>query len=241
MTDTLKTNNCDMREALVSYLYNEASAEETHTVETHLRKCAVCRSEMESFGHVREMLQHWQLEDLPVVRVSAQQKRSAIELLRELFGVTPLWVKAFSAVAAAMLVLSAIGTEVSISKNGFNMRTNLFRTRGAGAVGGSDSAEIAINRAEVRNMVNKMVVDSERQQESLLNAQLVKLQSELSGAHASDLVKLTARLQEQRDRLKALERDIDRREGLDLTDILFSDAGRIRKTSASDSETGTDQ
>ena len=245
MTETTKTGNCDMREALVSYLYNEASEEETRTVEKHLSECAPCANEMESFSHVREMLRQWQFEDLPAVRVTVRQKRSAIEVLKELLGVAPLWVKAFSAVAAAMLVLSAIGAEVSINKSGFNVRTNLFRARGsaplAGAAASQDSSEIAINRAELRNIVNQMIVDSERQQENLLNAQLVKLQSELNDTHASDLVKLTARLQEQRDRLKALERDIDRREGLDLTDILFSDAGRTHKTASGDSENGTDQ
>ena len=245
MTDTTKANNCDIRETLVSYLYNEATAEEARTVETHLNECAVCKSEMEALGRVRDMLQHWQLEDLPVVRVAVQQKRSATEVLRELFGLMPVWVKAFSAAVAAMLVLSVIGTEVSMGKGGFSIRTNLFRTHGASPPAeinsDSDPSDIALSRSEVRNIVNQMIVESERQQQTVLSEQLVKLHSELDGMHTSDLVKLTARLQEQRDRLRALERDIDRREGLDLTDILFSDAGRVYKTSGSDSQTGAGQ
>ena len=244
MTETTKTNNCNKRETLVSYLYNEATADETRAVETHLNECAFCGSEMEAFGRVRDMLQHWQLEDLPVVRVAVERKRSAMEVLKELFGVMPVWVKAFSAVAAAMLVLSVMGTEVSIGKGGFSVRTGLFRTRGpaqAGVNSGSDPSDVALSRSEVRNIVNQMIIESERQQQTVLNEQLVKLHSELDGMHTSDLVKLTARLQEQRDRLRALERDIDRREGLDLSDILFSDAGRVHKNSGSESETGTQQ
>ena len=40
---------------------------------------------------------------------------------------------------------------------------------------------------------------------------------------SADLVKLTQRIQDHQARLKTIERDIDRREGLDLTDILFSE------------------
>ena len=242
MANKTGTNHCDMREALVSYLYNEASPEESRTVETHLKECSVCRTEMEEFGRVREMLQQWRLEDLPVMRLAVEQKRSALEVLKELFGVTPVWAKAFSAVLAAVLVLSVIGAEVSVGKTGFSVKTNLFRAANSPqAPVANGQPEIALNRAEVRNIVNQMIVESERQQETALNTQLVKLQSELNGLHTSDLVKLTARLQEQRDRLRALERDVDRREGLDLTDILFSDAGSVHKTAATGSDTGADQ
>jgi hypothetical protein len=40
---------------------------------------------------------------------------------------------------------------------------------------------------------------------------------------SADLSKLTQRIQDHQARLKTIERDIDRREGLDLTDILFSE------------------
>jgi chromosome segregation ATPase len=68
-----------------------------------------------------------------------------------------------------------------------------------------------------------MVVESERQQREDIKAQLVSLESQLSTMHSSDLAKLTQRIQDHQTRLKTIERDIDRREGLDLTDILFSE------------------
>lgn len=223
MTDT-NLNQCDMREMLVSYLYNEATPEETLTVESHLKECSRCSDELAAFGRVRNMLQQWELADLPVVRVAAQQKRSAIDVLKELFGVMPLWVKGFSAVAAAMLIFSVFGTEVSVGNGGFSFKANLLRRgRPAVAVNEHGQMEEALGRAEVRNIVNQMITESERQHQTELNDQLVRLQTELNGMHSSDLVKLSARLQEQRDRLRALERDVDRRDGLDLTDILFSE------------------
>lgn len=243
MTDTSNNSQCNMREMLVSYLYDEATPEETRRVESHLTECAQCNDEITAFGRVRDMLQQWELSDLPVVRIAVQQKRSAIEVMKELIGVMPVWVKALTAVAAAMLILSVLGTEVSFGNGGFNLKTSLFRS--GGAVGASGArlqtrAEEALDRAEVRNIVNQMIADSERQRQTELNGQLVKLQSELNGLHSSDLGKLSARLQEQRDRLRALERDVDRRDGLDLTDILFSDS-RGNKTAAVGSESGAEQ
>jgi hypothetical protein len=44
--------------------------------------------------------------------------------------------------------------------------------------------------------------------------------------HSADLAKLATRIQEQQARLKTIEQDIDRREGLDLTDILFSETSK---------------
>ena len=55
---------------------------------------------------------------------------------------------------------------------------------------------------------------------------LVSLESQLQNMHSTDLAKLATRIQEQQARLKSIEQDIDRREGLDLTDILFSETSK---------------
>jgi len=88
MSNKQETPNCDMHEALVSYLYDEATAEETSRVEAHLTQCPACKQELHSFERVRGMLQQWQLDDLPVVRVVAERssdQRSMLGVLRELF------------------------------------------------------------------------------------------------------------------------------------------------------------
>ena len=50
MNDEQKTPNCDMNEALVSYLYNEATLEEGGRVEAHLNECAACKQELLSYA-----------------------------------------------------------------------------------------------------------------------------------------------------------------------------------------------
>src|SRR3982751_6695422 len=97
MTDTSKTHGCDMHEALVSYLYNEATAEEGRRVESHMSQCSACKEELRAFERVRGMLQQWQLDDMPIMRVVADAspgKPRALAVLKELFALTPLWVKA---------------------------------------------------------------------------------------------------------------------------------------------------
>ena len=98
------------------------------------------------------------------------------------------------------------------------------------------TANIEQVRAEVKGLVNQLIAESERQQRDDLKAQLVSLESQLNNMHSADLSKLATRIQEQQARLRTIERDIDRREGLDLTDILFSEASKPteRTTGGSD-------
>jgi hypothetical protein len=217
MSYTDKTPNCNMHESLVSYLYDEASEEERGRVEAHLSECHSCREELEAFNRVRGMLQQWQIDDLPVVRVETTTRRSFFEVLRELFTLMPVWAKACGAVAAVMLVLAVLGTEVSIGKQGFSLSADITRSNKRAA---TDAEQI---RAELRVMVNDMILASERQQKDELTSKLVALESQLQNAHQSDLVRLSASIEEQRARIRNVERDIDRREGLNLADILFSE------------------
>jgi hypothetical protein len=217
------TPDCNMHEALVSYLYDEATAEEKNRFELHLAQCAACKRELASFHSVRDQLQQWQLDDLPVLRIEAARQtnsqRSFVELVKELFTVMPLWAKGAVAVATAMLVFAVMGTEVSIGKDGFSYRADIMRTEKNAVAPQPDLEQI---RAELRTMVGTMIVESEQQQAETLRVKLVNLESQLQNMKSDDLTKLAANIQQQRERLRVLERDVDRRAGLDLTDILFS-------------------
>lgn len=211
-----------MREALVSYLYGEATPKESRSFERHLSECAACKQEFASFGRVRDHLQQWQLDDLPVLRIETavgRTQRSFTEIIRELFSVMPLWAKAMGAVATAMLVLALLGTEVSISKDGFSYRADILRTKRDANVRQQEIEQI---RGELQAMVNNMILESEQQQAETLRVKLTTLESQLQNMKSDELARLAANIQEQRARLRVLERDIDRRAGLDLTDILFS-------------------
>lgn len=243
MNSTPETPKCNMHEALVAYLYDEAAPDESRRIKAHLTECSSCQDELQAFERVRAMLQQWQLDDLPVVRVVTETKRSLLAAFKELLALTPVWAKAAGVVAMAMLVLAVLGTDLSIGREGFSFHANLLRRNAPASVnpGVKDSAplngaNIEQVRTEVRTLVNQLIAESERHQSEEIKAQLVSLESQLQTMHSADLAKLASRIQEHQARLKTIERDIDRREGLDLTDILFSDAGKSadRVTGGSD-------
>ncbi len=235
MTDINKTPTCDMHEALVSYLYNEATAEEARRVEQHMAQCAACKHELASFERVRDHLQQWQLDDMPIVRVVTEplsRRRSALDALKELLGVMPVWAKAVGAVAAALLVFAVMGTSVSIGNGGVSLRADLLRRESTVKEAASTSNQkvdyvsadqLEQMRASLTAIVSQMIAESERQQKDELKAQLVSLESQFQNMRSADLAKIAMRIQEHHIKLRTLERDIDRREGSDLTDILFSE------------------
>lgn len=251
MTETNKTPDCDMREALVSYLYNEATPDESRRVEDHLAACPACKQEVVAFERVRGMLQQWQLEDMPIVRVATEPhtpRRSALAVLKELFVVTPIWAKAMGGVAMAMLVLAVMGTNISIGRDGFSFRADIMRRQPVAQAlympvsQNTDdfirTADVEKVRADVKALVSQMIAESERQQKEDLKAQLIGLESQLQNMRSADLARIAMRVQEHQSRLKTIERDIDRREGSNLTDILFSEL--ISKPEAKSSVAGGD-
>jgi putative zinc finger protein len=222
-----KEPNCGMHEAMVSYLYGEATADETREVQAHLAKCDACSQELESFERVRGMLQQWQLDDLPVVRVITEGPRpSVIGLLRELFSIMPIWSKAIGALATAVFVLAVMGTRVSFGGGQFSLDFDLLRRQppSASKTATSVAPNVDVLREQIRAYAQQLIVESESKHNEATSSQLSSLETQIKSMRAADLAKLASRIEEHQQRLQTIERDIDRREGLDLTDILFSEA-----------------
>jgi Putative zinc-finger len=235
MNETNKTPACDKHEALVAYLYKEATPDEARRFETHLNDCAACKQELAGFERVREQLQQWQVADLPIVRVVADPqpaRRSFLTVLKELFTIMPIWGKAASVAAIALVVMAVTGTSLSIGRDGVSLRADLLRRQQpqiqapASASPGiqyASAEQLEQLRANMATLVSEKIAESERQQKEELRSQLVSLQSDLQTMRSADLAKIVARVQEHNSRLQTIERDLDRREGSDLTDILFSE------------------
>jgi hypothetical protein len=250
MTQEKLTPNCKMHEALVTYLYGETTPEDSLRFESHLLDCASCKQELSAFEGVRESLQLWQLKEAPNMRIavaqSVQPKRSFITVLKELFMVMPVWAKGLGAIATAMLILAVMGTHISINKEGFSLRADILRKNqlaaptdvqnNASGVTTIDPAIVEQIRTNLLAEVKKEIAASVLVQKDELNAQLVNLQSQLKDMRAADVLKIAARVQEHNSKLRAIERDLDRREGFGLSDILFSEANAPR----TNSRTGSD-
>ena len=236
MNEANQTPACGMHEALVAYLYEEATADEARRFEAHLNECAACKQELAGFERVREQLQQWQVADLPVVRVIAEPqpaRRSFLAVLKELFTITPTWAKAAGVAAMALVLMAVTGTRISIGRDGFSLSAAMLGSHQAAqqpAVADAQPKSPVVRaeqldqlRENLAALVSQKIADSERQQKEDLKAELVSLQADLKTMRASDLAKIVARVQEHQSRLQTIERDLDRREGSDLTDILFSE------------------
>ncbi|HEY9231497.1 MAG TPA: zf-HC2 domain-containing protein [Blastocatellia bacterium] len=237
MNEANQTPACGMHEALMAYLYKEATADEARRFEAHLDECAACKHELADFERVRQQLQQWQVVDLPIVRVVADPqpaRRSFLAVLKELLTVMPVWAKAASVAGIALIVMAVTGTSVSIGRDGFSINTRMIGSprpvEGPMTVAVNRSRAEYVSaeqleqlRANLTALVAQKIADSERQRREALKAELVSLQSDLQNMRAADLAKISARVQEHQSRLQTIERDLDRREGSDLTDLLFSE------------------
>jgi hypothetical protein len=130
---------CERAEEFITYLYGEATPDESRLFRRHLEACAVCREELAALGVVRETVGVWRAEALGSVpsldigdapaaetRREPSRRRSASAALREFFSLAPLWLRAgaFAATLAlcALTALTLARAEVSWDANGLAFR-----------------------------------------------------------------------------------------------------------------------
>ena len=109
MKDTLNNSTCDRQDDLISFLYDEADAND---FKQHLQACKSCQNEFDSLGGVRESIALWKTEAFSTPRVEIApvpvRRRSAVAALREFFALSPLWMKGAVGFAAVIFCAMAI-------------------------------------------------------------------------------------------------------------------------------------
>jgi hypothetical protein len=174
-------SDCGRKEDLVTYLYGEAPETERASFESHLDYCDACRSELTDFGRVRRDLGAWQLGQ--VVRPEIVLRRGRLDLLRDLVGMFPVWVRgaAFIGAAAAVLVvsLSIAGTRISLKDGDFAV--SFGRTVNVAAPAPAVSPE------EINRMVQNAVAEEREKMEGLYSARLASFKDQLDAYHHAEL------------------------------------------------------
>jgi len=111
MNERKNSPECERAPDLIAFLYDEASAAEVRDFQLHLQECSSCRDEAASFGLVRGSITAWRDEALSgfvsTPLVTTHDKKSARVALRQFFTMSPLWLKAATAVAALMFCVLA--------------------------------------------------------------------------------------------------------------------------------------
>lgn len=224
---------CHRGEDLVSYLYGEATATESRDFAEHMRLCDACRSEFRIFGEVHESIVEWRHEALGAVSlrtqiaqaesvISAKQSHArrmpALLAIREFFDVSPVWLRAATAVATVLFCLLAVLAVVRLRQRSTlvvnipsNVRTYTPEQFNAEVAKQVDVRVEAIRRAEIQAKNEK--IDSRRganppkPRQQLANSRLTRqereqLAADLGLTSGSDEEELPFVLPEQPDQEK---------------------------------------
>jgi hypothetical protein len=202
---------CERSDALVAYLYGEASTAEAADVRRHLSACAVCREEAAAFGDVRARLGEWRDEALraapslipsevsapaasmnvpAVIHARAPRQRSALAALREFFALSPRWLQAGALAATlavcALAALTVARAEVRWGADGFALRTGVAR--------GAVERPVATPAANVYTKEQVEALTSER-----VNHALEAARREWEAQRASEQLAAAEKQAEKRD------------------------------------------
>jgi hypothetical protein len=137
---------CARGEELVAYLYGEASETAARNFEAHMQDCSACRTEFAAFGEVRSSINEWRQLSLgspasaanaahgsDAASVTQSRRRSALAALREFFALSPMWMRAATAVTSAavcaLIALAVAHAEVRWDAGGLSFRTGVSGER----------------------------------------------------------------------------------------------------------------
>ncbi|HKQ72292.1 MAG TPA: hypothetical protein VJ810_01095, partial [Blastocatellia bacterium] len=141
-------------------------------------------------------LSAWQLGLAP--RAEVVFRRSRLELLRELIGMFPVWVRGAALAGAAAVILlvtlSIAGTRISLKDGDFAI--NFGRT------GNSATGAPAISSKDIERMVQNAVAAEREGLERRYSAQLASLKDQLNADHQANLQAAKA---ENQARLKSFQ------------------------------------
>jgi hypothetical protein len=139
---------CDeIRESFADLLYEDPSAVDPE-LRDHLRTCPECRQELEDLRQTRKYLQEWKDESPPRSIFIARQESHSTKTNRWKY-------LRYGAVAAMALIclLALANTELKWTRDGFSLRTGLFRR----VTGPTEY----YTKNEVRDLMKRALDDSE--------------------------------------------------------------------------------
>lgn len=101
--------NCERKEELIEYLYDEMPPSRRALFAEHVSNCPNCSSDLQGMEHMRSELRVWDVNAVPHMEIIIPRPKLAI--LKELLGMFPVWSRAMMATAtAAATILIALGT-----------------------------------------------------------------------------------------------------------------------------------
>lgn len=182
-----KAGNCERKDELVSFLYEETAASERAAFERHVNDCDSCRDELRAFGRVRAELSTWQVGFAP--RTEVVLPRRKMDVLRELFSLFPVWVRgaalAGAAAALVLMVLSATNARINV-KSGEIAFGQQQVVQPVGTTPGAPA------KAEIEALVQNAVAKERAQLQADYQTQLANLKQQLNAEYQAQLAAANA-------------------------------------------------
>lgn len=190
-------SNCDRKEELVSFLYDEMAASERAMFERHLNDCDSCRDDWRALGRVRDELSTWQVGFAP--RTEVVLPRRKMDVLRELIGLFPVWVRgaALAGAAAALVLLVLAATDVRI-----NVRSGEIAFGQPAVAQAPVTATSTASTAEIEALVQNAVAQERARWQADYQTQVANLKQELNASYQAQLAAATTA---QEAKLKAAQ------------------------------------
>lgn len=229
-TKRTERDACGQGNLLVTVLYGEATKAERAEFEAHRAVCPVCADEFVAFGGVREVLQDWEVDRVPAIRVEIRP--GLWERVRQAFSILPPAAKWLAAGAFAMLLLAVVNTDVRIGRDGVSFRTGLLpRGVAAESAASAPAGDVAAPGQAVTltpEQVDRLIAE---RTDAIVRSQLAAYREEMAAElqrlevqvveakSVGDVQKLTRQIAAQRRKIDELERDIDRTAGYGGADL----------------------
>jgi anti-sigma factor RsiW len=118
--------NCEEKELLVAYLYDEADPADRDRVDAHLAECASCREEVDGLRGVRTMLADW-APSTRALGFRLVQTDPAREPRHRPWWPLPAWAQAAAAVLVVGVAAGLANLDISVGRDGVTLRTGWRR------------------------------------------------------------------------------------------------------------------
>jgi anti-sigma factor RsiW len=118
--------NCEDKELLVAYLYDEAEPADRERVDAHLAECASCREEVEGLRGVRTTLADW-APSTRALGFRLVQTDAAQEPRRRAWWPLPAWAQAAAAVLVVGVAAGLANLDITVGSDGVTLRTGWQR------------------------------------------------------------------------------------------------------------------
>ena len=163
---------CDDKEALVAYLYDEVDPQLRREISAHLRACSACADEVEALRDVRRDLASWQPPEAELNFAVVRKPATVLRPFHQPSRTMPRWLQAAAAVLLVAGGLAVANVQVRYDDSGVTVSTG-WMTRNEGTAPQATAAATPASDAEWKPALAALADDLRREIQMVRSTQAV--------------------------------------------------------------------